>query len=395
MLYRINTKNGDRISQLGLGCMRFPRVGAVIDQEKTNELVQAAIGLGINFFEAAYIYPGAEDALGKAIKATGERDNVFLGTKLPHFMCKKAGDFEKFFNIQLNRLRTDWIDYYFIHMLSNIESWERMKSLGIVSWIEKKREEGKVRNIGFSFHGGFNAFNELLDAYNWDFCMVQYNYYDENDQAGVSGVRAAHARNIPVFIMEPIRGGMLADRLPDAALKIFRNANQERQPVVWALRWLFDQPELTLILSGMSTLDQLMENASVADEVMPGAINEEERAVYRDVVAKLRKTTLIPCTSCGYCMPCPKGVDIPACFSCYNASRVFRRIPGIKQYVQVTGQWTPTRGDASKCIGCGKCEQLCPQGLAISSELRAVRRRLWSFCVIPLMSILRKIWGVR
>jgi len=395
MQYRINSRNGDRISQLGLGCMRLPRKGAVIDQEKTNELVATAISLGINFFESAYIYPGSEDALGKAIEASGARDKVFLGTKLPQFMCNKAGDFDKFFNQQLQRLRTDRIDYYYMHMLSNVDSWERMKLLGIEAWIEKKREEGAVRNIGYSFHGGHDAFVRLLGVYDWDFCMVQYNYYDKNDQAGTDGVHTAHSRGVPVFVMEPVRGGMLSDRLPDAILKTFQNTGKGRSPAEWAFRWLFDQAEITTVLSGMSNLDQLKENAGTAAAMSPGSLDETERGVYGEVVEKLKKTTMIPCTACGYCMPCPIGVDIPACFASYNASRAFRRIPGIKQYVQVTGQWTPNRSDASKCIECRKCEEHCPQGLKISSELKTVKRRLLSFFVIPLMSVMRRFWGLK
>lgn len=395
MQYRVNTRNDDRISQLGMGCMRLPRIGAVVDQKKTNELIATAIDLGINFFDTAYIYPGSEDALGKALEADDGRGKVFIATKLPHFMCNKAGDFDRFLDLQLQRLRTDWIDYYNIHMLSNMDSWERLRLLGIETWIEKKRSEGVVRNIGYSFHGGQEAFVELLNAYDWDFCMVQYNYYDENEQAGKNGIDIAYTRNIPVFVMEPVRGGMLGDRLPEVAKKAFRSMNQSMSPAGWAFRWLFDQLEITSVLSGMTNLEQLKENVKIATDTLPGSLNDAERVVYSVVVRKLQKTTSIPCTACGYCMPCPKGVDIPACFSCYNASRAFRRVPGIKQYVQVTGQWTPTRSDASKCVECRKCEEHCPQGLKISSELRVVRRRLWSFLVIPLMSMLRKIWGVR
>ena len=375
--------------------MRFPRKAGRIDQEKTDELIAAAIDCGINYFDTAYIYPGAEEALGKALEKAGKRNDVYIATKLPHYMCSKADDFSQVFAKQLERLRTEWVDYYMMHMLSNAEAWERLKSYGIEQWIDSLRAKGTIRNLGFSFHGSCDGFIDLLDAYSWDFCMVQYNYYDENDQASALGVRAAHERGIPVFVMEPLRGGMLADDLPDTAKNVFSGLNKERTPADWALRWLFDRQEVTMVLSGMSDITQLAENAAVADEALPGVMGETERAVYGEVIAALDKTKNIPCTACGYCVPCPNGVDIPSCFSCYNTSRRFGRIKGIKQYVQVTGQWSPLRSDASQCVKCGICEKRCPQKIHISDELMVVRRRLWSFIVVPAMSMIRKIWGIK
>jgi len=395
MKYRINPKNNDSISQLGLGCMRLPRMGALIDQKKTNELIAEAIESGVNFFDTAYIYPGSEDALGKALQAAGCREQVYIGTKLPHYMCKKHENFDRIFNTQLKRLQTGYIDYYFIHMLGSTQSWERLVSLGIEGWIDRKRAEGSIRNLGFSFHGGKDAFLDLIKTYPWDFCMVQYNYYDMSDQAGADGVKAAHSIGIPVFAMEPVRGGFLADGLNDSAKQVFQSLNTSRSPAEWALRWLFDQQEVTMVLSGMSNVAQLAENAAAACDATPGDLSEAEHAAYVDVVSKLRKSVFIPCTSCGYCMPCPQGVDIPAAFSSYNNSRTFGRVSGIAQYVQVTGQWAPVRTDASKCNECGSCEKHCPQGIKVPAQLKRVRRRMWSFFVIPLMSFVRKIWGVK
>ena len=395
MRYRLNPKNGDKISQLGLGCMRFPRKSGRVDQEKANALVEAAIETGINYFDTAYIYPGSEEALGKALKAVGKRDEVFIASKLPHFMCRKPEDFDKIFNTQLERLQTDRIDYYFIHMLCSEESWEFLRSLGIEEWIERKRSEGSVRNAGFSFHGGRDAFLRLLEVFDWDFCMVQYNYFDEHAQAGKYGVKAANKMGLPVFIMEPLRGGLLVNGLSTAARRAFRIADDERSPAEWALQWLFDQQEVTMVLSGMSDTAQLSENSAIAGKAGPDMLSRGELAVYKDVVEILHGTVKIPCTGCGYCMPCPAGVDIPACFSCYNGSYAFGLFSGMSQYVQVTGFTTHVRHDASQCISCGKCEEHCPQGIRIPEELTKVKKRMKTFFIKPVMGAARKIIKVK
>ncbi|MDR0490970.1 MAG: aldo/keto reductase [Oscillospiraceae bacterium] len=395
MQYRVNPKNGDSISQLGLGCMRFPRKGGRIDQEKANELVAAAIACGVNYFDTAYIYPGSEVSLGKALAASGKRAEINIATKLPHFMCKKPEDIDRAWSEQLGRLQTDRIDYYLMHMLSNIEAWERMKSFGIERWVEKKRADGKIRNFGFSYHGGRASFVELLDAYDWDFCMVQYNYYDEYNQAGISGVREAHKRGLPVFVMEPLRGGMLANKLPDKARRAFSDADSERSPAQWALRWVLNHPEVTMALSGMSDLSQLAENSDVADSAEPNTLGEKDFSAYKNAVSIINGTVKIACTACGYCMPCPKGVDIPSCFSCYNESYSLGLFFGIRYYVQVAAMTSPNQSDASKCVSCGKCEAHCPQGIQISKELVKVRRRMKTFAVKPVMVLARRLMRVR
>ncbi|MCL2409065.1 MAG: aldo/keto reductase [Oscillospiraceae bacterium] len=392
MQYRINPKNGDAISQLALGCMRFPRRGGKINQEKTNELVAMAIENGINYFDTAYIYPGSEEALGKALSACGKRREVKIATKLPHFMCRKPEDFDRIFSTQLTRLQTDYIDYYFIHMLGNTESWERLKSYGIEEWIEEKRTDGKIRNLGFSFHGGKSHFLQLLDVYDWDFCMVQYNYFDEHDQAGASGVRAAHERDLPVFVMEPLRGGLLADGLPKEAEALFRAADKNRSPAEWALLWLLNQPEVTMALSGMSNPEQLAENSRVADIALPNVLSESELSIYKSVVETLKRSIKVPCTACGYCVPCPVGVDIPSCFAAYNETYTSGLISGLGQYFQVTGMSAPVQSDASKCTGCKKCEEHCPQGIEIAKELVNVKRRMR--IVKPIASVMRKFMRI-
>lgn len=380
---------------MGLGCMRFPRKGGRIDQEKTVELVDAAIGSGINYFDTAYVYQGSEEALGKALSCVGKREQVLIATKLPHYMCRKPGDFDRMFNTQLERLSTQWVDYYLMHMLGNAESWERLKPLGIERWIDEKRSEGKIRNIGFSFHGGREGFLRLLDAYDWDCCMVQYNYFDENDQAGAAGVLAAHKKGMPVFVMEPLRGGMLAGGLPKAATEALYSADKARSPAEWALNWVYDQTEVTMALSGMSNMEQLTQNVQIASRAMPGMIPDSERPAYKEAVAALKKSVKVPCSACGYCLPCPSGVDIPSCFACYNASYSAGRVRGIMQYMQITGQMMPVQSDASKCVACGKCERHCPQGIQIPDELTKVKRRMMTLITKPLFALVRRHWRVK
>jgi len=394
MLYRTNPKNGERLSQLGLGCMRLPRSGNRIDQEKATGIITAAIDNGINYFDSAYIYPGSEAALGNALAAIGKRDEVNIGTKLPHYMCNKAKDFDTMFQKQLERLQTGWVDYYHLHMLSNTGAWDRLKSIGAEQWLEKKRTEGEIRNIGFSFHGGREDFLSLLDVYDWGFCLVQFNYLDEKNQAGLAGVKAAHEKGMAVFIMEPARGGLLANNLPSDAALAFRNVNDSRKPADWAFRWVLNHPEVTMMLSGMNSVEMVAENAATADDAKPGALTEDELAAYRGAVAALTKSVRVPCTKCGYCMPCPNGVDIPECFSCYNNSYMLGRMSGIAQYMQVTGQTTPKRRDASKCNECGKCETLCPQKIQIPKELKRVKRRLLSFLTRPVFWLMRKLMRI-
>jgi len=394
MQYRVNPKNGDSISQLGLGCMRFSRSGSKVDQGQANDMIAAAIDSGINYFDSAYIYPGSEAALGNALAAIGKREQVFIGTKLPHYMCKKIKDIDTMFETQLERLKTGWVDYYHMHMLGNTGAWDRLKAIGIEKWIDEKRGTGKIKNFGFSFHGGREDFLALLEAYDWDFCLVQFNYLDEKNQAGLSGVRAANKKGMAVFVMEPARGGMLANDLPSDAVQAFSNVNSRRTPADWAFRWVLNHPEVNMMLSGMNSIHMIAENAAMADDAKPGALTDEELAAYKGAVSALTKAIRIPCTKCGYCMPCPAGVDIPECFSSYNNSYMLGRISGIAQYVQVTGQTTPVRRDATKCTACGKCEALCPQKIRIPEELKRVKRRMLSFITTPVFWLMRKFMRI-
>lgn len=370
MQYRTDPKSGNRLSVLGYGCMRFTRRGGIIDQAKAEKEMAYAIEQGINYFDTAYIYPGNETAVGKFL-AKGYRDKVYLATKLPHYLVKTIADAEKMFREELRRLQTDHIDYYLMHMLTDMGGWERMCALGIREWIAEKKASGQIRQIGFSYHGGTQGFLQILKAYDWEFCQIQFNYMDEHSQAGLTGLRAAAEMGIPVIIMEPLRGGRLAGGLPKPAAEIFQESGYDRSPAEWGLRWIFDHPEVSVVLSGMNAMEQIRENVRIAEEAQPGCMSEEEQAVIGRVREKLAEVTKVPCTGCGYCMPCPAGVDIPVCFRCYNVRFSDGWFNGMREYFMCT-TLRSKQTNASKCVGCGRCEQHCPQGIPIRKELKNV-----------------------
>lgn len=390
MQYRENPRNGDKLSQLGFGCMRFPRKGNGIDQQAVNDMVRIAVEHGINYFDSAHMYPGSEAALGIALNACGARDKVLIATKLPIPKCHKTEDFDRIFAEELERLKTDYIDYYLMHMLWDTATWERLKTIGIEEWIMGKKKTGAIRNVGFSFHGGKADFIGVLDAYNWDFCMIQFNYLDENNQAGYSGMQYAHGKGVPVFVMEPLRGGLLVNKMPKAAVKAFHEAVPSRTLAEWGLRWVWNRPEVTCVLSGMSSMEQLTENLAIADNAAPGHLDAHAQAAYVSAVAALNAKIKVPCTGCGYCLPCPKGVDIPNCFACYNDSYTNGYMPSVTRYGQVTGGFHGKVSDASLCIKCGQCEKKCPQQIRISSELSKVQRRMLSPVTKPLFRMAGK-----
>ncbi|MBQ7676778.1 MAG: aldo/keto reductase [Lachnospiraceae bacterium] len=374
MQYRVNQKNQKELSVLGFGCMRFTKNGSAIDQKKANTELLRALDNGVNYFDTAYIYSGSEVCLGKFMAEYGCRDRMNIATKLPQYLIKKPGDIDRYFNEQLSRLGTDHIEYYLMHMLNDARTWERLCGMGIDTWLQSKKAEGKIQNIGFSFHGGTESFKELVDAYDWDFCQIQYNYMDEYAQAGVEGLRHAHAKGIPVVIMEPLRGGRLVNNLPEGALKEFDRMPHKRTPADWGLRWLWNQKEVNVVLSGMNDVAQVDENCRIAAESTVGCLSDEELALYPRVLAEIHKAMKVGCTGCGYCQPCPQGVDIPTCFGAYNNS--YRDyFVGFREYIMCTTM-RKKRTNASLCIGCGKCEQHCPQHIEIRMKLKDVKRRM-------------------
>ena len=374
MKYRVNQKNGDSLSILGYGCMRFSRKGAGVDQEKAEEEMLAAVKAGVNYFDTAYIYPGSEVCLGKFLKKYDLRDKVKVATKLPHYFLKKPEDIGKYFNEQLERLRTDYVDYYLMHMLNDTATWERLCGLGIREWIAEKKASGQIKNLGFSFHGGSENFKKLLEAYDWDFCQVQFNYMDEHSQAGIEGINAANEKGIPVVIMEPLRGGRLVNKLPKSAIHEFETHEPKRSPVDWALRWIWDHPQVNVVLSGMNDMAQVEENCRIADSCEAGRLTAGDFEFYSRVLGCINSDMKVGCTGCGYCQPCPKGVAIPTCFALYNASYGDSYITALKDYVMCT-TIRKNKSNAGLCVECGRCESHCPQSIHIRDELKNVKKR--------------------
>lgn len=372
MQYR-SDKNGTPLSILGYGCMRFSRKAGAIDLTKTEQEIMAAIHAGINYFDTAYIYPGSEAALGKILEKNQCRDQVYIATKLPHYLLHSLEDAEKYFQEQLRRLQTDYVDYYLMHMLTDAATWQRMCGMGLDQWLLEKKNRGQIRNIGFSYHGNSDMFCKLVDAWDWDFCQIQYNYMDEHSQAGVTGLHHAAKKGLPVIIMEPLRGGRLACNLPASAEKCF--ASTGRSPAAWSFRWLWNQPEVTVVLSGMNSMEMLNENIKTADESAPGCLTEEDFALIDQVKTAIGRSMRVPCTGCRYCMPCPFGVDIPGSFHALNMKASEGWFSGLKQYIMCT-VLRSAPSNASLCRKCGKCEQHCPQSIPIREKLQEVCREL-------------------
>ena len=368
-------RRGMPVSALGFGCMRFPRKGSSIDMAETEREILRAVELGVTYFDTAYIYPGSEACLGEIVERNRLRDRITIATKLPQYLIRSREGIEKYFGEQLRRLRTDHVDYYLMHMLKDIGAWNKLVSLGMPEWIAEKKKSGAIRQIGFSYHGNTAGFLQLLDAYDWDFCQIQYNYLDEHTQAGVTGLKAAAARGIPVIIMEPLRGGKLVNLLPARAKELIAQDPKGRSAAEIALQWLWDQPEVTCVLSGMNSIPMLEENCLVASETTPGMLEESDRELIRSLRDAILAGIRVGCTGCGYCMPCPQGVDIPGAFRCYNTMYTEGKAAGRNEYFQ-TVALRKTAPFPSQCIGCGKCEKHCPQHLPIIRELKEAEKQL-------------------
>ena len=374
MQYR-KDKHGEELSILGYGCMRFSRKGSGVDIDKTEQELLAAIRDGVNYLDTAYIYPGSEAALGEILERNGLRDQVRIATKLPQYLVKNRDSLDKYFDEELSRLRTDRVDYYLMHHLTDIAQWERLKTVGVLDWIAEKKAAGAIRNIGFSYHGNSDNFLKILADYDWDFCQIQYNYLDETTQAGVVGLKAAAARGIPVVIMEPLRGGKLVNKLPEAAKQLMARHERGWSPADWGLRWLWDQPEVTVVLSGMNSLAMVEENVRIASEAAVGAFSAEDRAFLQRILDIIREKEKVGCTGCRYCMPCPKGVDIPGYFSSYNLMYTESKVSGWRHFFQAVAL-SAEPAFASQCVQCGKCEKHCPQGIPIREQLKKAEKAL-------------------
>ena len=374
MQYR-KDRYGNPISVLGYGCMRFTTKAGRIDLDKAEKEIMAAIAGGVNYFDTAYVYSGSEAALGEILRRNNARDKINIATKLPHYLVKNADSMEKYFQEQLKRLQTDHVDYYLMHMLTDAKTWQRLKDLGVQDWLEEKKKTGAIRQVGFSYHGNSDMFCQLIDAYDWDFCQIQYNYMDEHSQAGSTGLHYAARKGLPVVIMEPLRGGRLANNLPAEAVKAFEQYPTKRSPAEWAFRWLWNQAEVTCVLSGMNSMEMLNENLRAADESRAGEFSDDDRALLKKVSEAINARMKVGCTGCRYCMPCPQHVDIPGVFAAYNRVFIDNKFSGLREYFMCTALRKNSTG-AGNCVQCGKCETHCPQQIPIRKMLQDAKKTL-------------------
>ena len=363
MQYRTD-RYGNQLSVLGFGCMRFPRKLGQIDMAETEREILTAIEGGVNYFDTAYIYPGSEAALGQILEKNGLRDKVNIATKLPHYLIRSRDAMEKLFQEELKRLRTDHVDYYLMHMLTDPATWARLKGLGIEEWLREKKASGQIRQVGFSYHGNSRVFCALLDEYDWDFCQIQYNYLDEHSQAGRRGLHYAASKGIPVVIMEPLRGGALANVPEDVAALL------PKSPVESALDFLWNMPQVNVVLSGMSTTEQVEQNMAYAAHATAGMLTDAEVHALLMAGNKLRMKSSINCTGCGYCSVCPNDIAIPDIFAMFNrAQRDGDGVRSMREYRALKER------NQSGCIECGACVAACPQHLNIPEELKKLHQR--------------------
>jgi uncharacterized protein len=379
MLYRKMEKTGDRLFVLGFGCMRLPQKRGMpgfgkIDEQRAMLQLRYAIDHGVNYVDTAFMYHmgGSESFLGRAL-GDGYRERVRLATKLPLTHVKVSEDMDRLLCTQLNKLSTDHIDYYLLHNL-NQGNWGRMRNLGVLDFLDRAKADGRIIHTGFSFHGDIETFKELIDAYDWSLCQIQYNFLDEKNQAGTEGMKYAAGKGLGVVVMEPLRGGHLAGKVPDDVQTIWNEAEVNRSPAEWALRWVWNHPEVTVVLSGMNEERHIQENLRIAEKALPDSLTEKELSLIRRVEAAYRRLTKVGCTGCRYCMPCPSGVDIPACFEAYDTfhmlnAKTWARISYIT-FVSDAARREPAY--ASLCRDCKKCLEKCPQHLPIPELMKEV-----------------------
>lgn len=374
MQYRKFGKTDIKVSALGYGCMRLPIIDGdegKINEEEAIKLIRYAIDNGVNYIDTAYPYHkrNSEYLVGKALK-DGYRERVKLASKLPVWLAKTHEDFDKYLNEQLKKLQTEYIDFYLLHALDK-DTWKEINRLEIFKFVDRALKDGRIKHIGFSFHDDIDTFKEIVDSYDWTFCQIQYNYMDENFQAGTEGLKYAASKGLAVVIMEPIRGGKLAQEPPTDIKNIFDRAKVKRTPAEWALSWVLNHPEVSLLLSGMGEMSQVVENIKTAEKVLPNSLNNEELQIIDDVKNKYLELTRVKCTACLYCMPCPAGVAIPRNFSLYNDAVMYNNI---EKYKELYSSRIPKEARASVCVECGKCETLCPQHLSIREYLKEVKK---------------------
>lgn len=376
MQYRTFGKTGKRVSALGFGCMRLPVLDETadrIDEEKAAQMLRTAIDRGVNYVDTAYPYHegASEPFVGRAL-ADGYRKKVFLATKLPSWAIESRDDFDRYLDEQRERLQTGHIDFYLAHAL-NAAWWEKLKSHRLFDFLEAAKADGRIGHAGFSFHDELPLFKEIVDAWDWEFCLMQYNFLDVEFQAGTAGLEYAAAKGLGVAVMEPLRGGKLVDAIPPPAREVWAEAPVARFPVEWALRFVWDRPEVGVVLSGMTGPEQVEENLRVAEAAEPGNLTTQEHRIIDRVREIYRERMKVACTNCRYCVPCPQGVDVPKILNYLNEWAMFDDLDTAAKRYNI---FVKEGERASLCEGCGECEEACPQGLPIRELLAEAEAHL-------------------
>jgi predicted aldo/keto reductase-like oxidoreductase len=383
MRYRQMGKTKQKTSVLGFGAMRLPLLGKrdgvdafdpniPINETEATKMVEYALEHGINYFDTAYGYHGgkSETFLGKALGQN--RSRVMIATKLPTWLVQKPEDFERFFQEQLHKLGTDYIDFYLLHGLGS-DTWVKMKEMGVLDFLEQLKSSGRIRCAGFSFHDELKVFKDIIGGYDWSMCMVQYNFYDQIYQAGKEGIEYAASRDLGIVVMEPLRGGKLVESIPPDIQALWDSAGRNRSPAEWGMRWVWNHGEVSTVLTGASSLNQLVENIRSAEDGLAGSLSPEELLLINQVRDAYRRLLKVDCTGCGYCMPCPSGVNIPHNFTLYNDTFLFKD-PDFNLFFY--NEIVAAEQRASNCNECLECEELCPQKIKISEALKDVHKRL-------------------
>ena len=397
MQYREVPKNGDKLSVLGYGCMRLPVRMQSINQKLAEKQLLYAMDQGVNYFDTAVPYHNgkSEPFLGKVLSKNGCRDKIKIATKLPHWRTDSKADMDRMLDAQLSKLKTDRIDYYLVHGLSG-ELWEAAKRNGVIEFLDDALKKGKIINAGFSFHGLAEEFNGIVDDYDWTFCQIQYNYLDTQNQAGTAGLQYAASKDMAVIIMEPLRGGNLAKTPPSSVQNIWDKADRKRTPVEWSLNWIWNHPEVTVVLSGMNNDDHINQNLALAEKALPNSFSEKENQLVDEAAAEFRRVMKVGCTACQYCMPCPAGVNIPSCFEFYNSRHVFKDKMAKIMYLFFNGGIVTDKPSlASVCVQCEECLEKCPQHLPIPDLLNDVQEDMEGFLAKPLMWLMKRTMKVR
>jgi len=381
MLYREMGKTGEKVSILGFGCMRLPTDGRYehIDRKQASSLLDFALESGINYFDTAYTYHGinlneggdSEIFLGEYFHQMGNREEVYISTKLPSWLVNEKRDFDLYLNSQLKRLETDYIDFYQLHSVKE-NNWSHMEELGVLEFLDSAKEDGRIKYAGFSTHDGTELFKDVVESYKWNMCLIQYNYLDENIQVGREGLQFAAKRRMGVAVMEPLKGGVLAKYTPPEVNEIWKNAEEQRTPAQWAFRYLWNHPEINTVLSGMTSMKHLVENIFTAIDGEPNSLSRDDLKLMDDVKEAYKQKIAVECSACDYCMPCPNGVNIPQCFSYLNQAAMLNDPTNI--YTQYHFMLKDEE-KADNCLGCGVCEELCTQNLPVREKMKQVKQQ--------------------